>query len=1039
MLKRNLLFAFSILSQMLMAQNASIKVESRDILTYPYSDPDPIPILSEGRSEIYPYYAFDGYSLTGQMKKWNVIKLENDYIEVYVLPSDGGKVWGAIEKSTGREFIYWNDVAKYRNLSMRGPWTSGGIEFNFGLLGHTPSGCVPVDYKTVENADGSVSCIVGNIDLPSRTKWYVEINLQKDKAYFETKAMWNNPTPLPQSYYVWMTAAAAVTNDLEFFYTGNQEIGHGGEAGPWPVDSEGRDLSKYANNAFGSDRSAHTVGEYNDFMGGYYHKSEFGFGHWALYDEMPGHKLWLWSQARSGAIWEDLLTDTNGQYMEFQAGRLFNQYSPVSTLKSPITQVPFAPGFTDRWNEIWFPVKEIGGFVDVSPMGVLNVKPENGKLQIGINSLAFAQAQLTVKSQGKVIFTQDKNFKPTEVYKTSVPLSVNADYEVVVVGMDLMYNTSKRNLIKRPFVSTMPDNIITAASLYKDGMELKEVRKYDGAKELLKKCLQKDPFYIDAMAALTEIYYRSVQYDSALYYANNALQLDTYHPAANYFAGVTYLAQGNLIDALETLGWAARSPEFRSTAYALMATIQFQMDNKPLTEHYASLALDYNRNNFNALEVMAVLCRKSGDITKADKYIGTIISLDPLNHFADFERYLNHNSPENLLRFTSTITNEMPYQTFLELGMIYYGLGLKSDALLVLDKAPANPLISLWKAYLRDDPSLLNDVKEASAGFVFPYRTETLSALKWALLMNNHWKFKYYLALNYAAIQRVEDALKLFHDCGQEPDWAPFYLTRANLERTKDEKQELIDLQTAQKLAPDDWRTDNKLIEYYEAHQNSQMALTLSSEAYKKHKDNFILGTQYAIALLNNGQYASCIKALEAMHILPSEGTRQGKIIFEQACLFLSMDLIRNKKYGEAIKEIEKSKEWPENLGVGKPFQVDTRIQDYLRIFCLEKMNRPEETGILQKSIIDYTNQNYNSPSFSDILAIRILIKNGETEAVNILLKKMADSGNSANAVQQWVIASSKNDKAKLNELENQFMKNNYFLIMKKLDEVTIR
>ncbi len=42
---------------------------------------------------------------------------------------------------------------------------------------------------------------------------------------------------------------------------------------------------------------------------------------------------------------------------------------------------------------------------------------------------------------------------------------------------------------------------------------------------------------------------------------------------------------------------------------------------------------------------------------------------------------------ENYSRFTSTITNEMPYQTYLELCMIYYGYGFKNDALLVLDKA----------------------------------------------------------------------------------------------------------------------------------------------------------------------------------------------------------------------------------------------------------------------------------------------------------------------------------------------------------------
>ena len=118
-----------------------------------------------------------------------------------------------------------------------------------------------------------------------------------------------------------------------------------------------------------------------------------------------------------------------------------------------------------------------------------------------------------------------------------------------------------------------------------------------------------------------------------LYYANNALLLDTYHPAANFFAGITYHAQGNLTDALESLGWAARSPEYRSVAYAQMAAIQLQLDNKPLTEHYANLALDYNRYNFNALQVLAVLYRKSGETALADKIIQTLSTLDPAEPF----------------------------------------------------------------------------------------------------------------------------------------------------------------------------------------------------------------------------------------------------------------------------------------------------------------------------------------------------------------------------------------------------------------------
>ena len=143
----------------------------------------------------------DGYSLGGRLQSWKVITLKNDYIEVYVLPQAGGKVWGAIEKSTGKEFIYRNEVMKFRNIALQGPWTSGGIEFNFGFIGHTPSTATPVDYVKRVNDDGSVSCIVGNIDLPSRTQWRVEIRLPKDKAFFETNVTWYNPTPVPQSYY----------------------------------------------------------------------------------------------------------------------------------------------------------------------------------------------------------------------------------------------------------------------------------------------------------------------------------------------------------------------------------------------------------------------------------------------------------------------------------------------------------------------------------------------------------------------------------------------------------------------------------------------------------------------------------------------------------------------------------------------------------------------------------------------------------------------------------------------------------------------
>jgi len=180
-------------------------------------------------SPFYPYFVFDGYTDKGIAKDWKVVSLENEFISVKVLPEVGGKVWGATEKSTGLDFVYLNKVLKFRAIGIRGPWTSGGIEHNFGLdLGHAPWTSSPVDYLLKENTDGSVSCIVGGMDLASRTQWRVNIRLPADKACFETYSIWYNPNPLHDAYLSWENAGFKATDDLQFFFPGNHYIGHDG-------------------------------------------------------------------------------------------------------------------------------------------------------------------------------------------------------------------------------------------------------------------------------------------------------------------------------------------------------------------------------------------------------------------------------------------------------------------------------------------------------------------------------------------------------------------------------------------------------------------------------------------------------------------------------------------------------------------------------------------------------------------------------------------------------------------------------------------
>src|SRR5258706_9723725 len=216
--------------------------------TYDFGDPDPIARLGP----IYPYYRFDGYTDKPVNKEWKVVELENDYIKVMILPEIGGKIWAAIEKSTNQSFIYYNHVVKFRDVAMRGPWTSGGIEANYGIIGHTPNSTSPVDYLVKQKEDGSASCYIAWLDLLTGTNWCIEINLQPDKAFFTTHSTWYNNTATEQPYYNWMNVGIKTSGNLQFIYPGTRYIGHEGEYADWPVNkTNGKHIDFYDENDFG--------------------------------------------------------------------------------------------------------------------------------------------------------------------------------------------------------------------------------------------------------------------------------------------------------------------------------------------------------------------------------------------------------------------------------------------------------------------------------------------------------------------------------------------------------------------------------------------------------------------------------------------------------------------------------------------------------------------------------------------------------------------------------------------------------------------
>ena len=147
---------------------ATVREYKTTIRTYPLREPQSAAGL---RAHLSGPSASTGSTDRPVDREWTVVELENPYLRVRVIPAIGGKVWTAIEKSTGRAFIYDNHVVKFRDIAMRGPWTSGGLEPNYGIIGHTPNCATPVDYVTGVRADGTATVTVGTLDLLTRTAW----------------------------------------------------------------------------------------------------------------------------------------------------------------------------------------------------------------------------------------------------------------------------------------------------------------------------------------------------------------------------------------------------------------------------------------------------------------------------------------------------------------------------------------------------------------------------------------------------------------------------------------------------------------------------------------------------------------------------------------------------------------------------------------------------------------------------------------------------------------------------------------------------
>ena len=209
---------------------------------------------------------------------------------------------------------------------------------------------MPVDCTIEENADGSVTVWVSEMERMFHLKRHGRLHLRPGCAYLEIKGVLYNRTDVPQTFLWWANPAVAVNDHYQSVFPPDIHavFDHGKRAvSSFPIAtgtyykmdySAGVDISNYKNIKVPT--SYMGVNSRFDFEGGYENDTRAGMLHVASHHVSPGKKQWTWGNGDFGRAWDRNLTDEDGPYIELMAG-VYTENQPDFTWLQPYEEKSF--------------------------------------------------------------------------------------------------------------------------------------------------------------------------------------------------------------------------------------------------------------------------------------------------------------------------------------------------------------------------------------------------------------------------------------------------------------------------------------------------------------------------------------------------------------------------------------------------------------------------------------------------------------------------------------------------------------------------
>ncbi len=888
--------------------------------------------------------------------------MENDFLELSVLPEIGGRLFSAVDKTNDYDFFYHQHVIKPALIGMLGAWISGGVEW-CAFHHHRNTTFMPIDYTLAENSDGSKTIWFGETERRHRMKWLIGLTLYPDKSYMETTVKFFNRTAQPHSILYWANVSVHVNDEYQVIFPPSVQVAtyHSKiDFTHWPIargkyrghDYSDVDLSWWKNSPVSNSFFAWNLQE--DFMGGYDHGRQAGVVHVGDHHIVDCAKLWEWGTGASGRAWEKILTDEDGPYAEIMVGAFSDNQPDYSWIK---------PHEVKTFKQYWYPIRGIGGFKNANLNGAVNLElPSEDTAKFGFCTTSKrAAAQVVLSLREDIVFEKTVDIDPASPFTQCVsipPGTKETDLHAVLRSSDgetlIAYQPVDlppvEELPAEVEPPAKPEDIETIEELYLTGLRVEQIHNPTvDPLAYYREGVQRDPddsrcntmLGIDAnkrgLYAEAETYLKmAIRRVSAEY----TRPKDT---EAIYQLGVALRGQHRDDEAYDAFYRATWDQAFHTAAYYQLAEISAMRGDWEQALDHINRSLSTGALDTRGLGLKAGILRKLGLGEHAARIALAALKIDPLNFRAMNELQLAHvlqgdaaaaQSAEDL----ATKKMRGKVQAYLELAADYFAAGMWDEAIAVLRRpvdarmsvASSYPMIHYYLGYALRQQGAMDDAQAAfSVGasapseYAFPFRLEGLDVFQAALAANPQDARAYYYLGNllfdlqpdqaiayWEQSRALDDSLATVH---RNLGWA-YYRVKKDVERA------ISCYEKALACSGLDPRLFLELDNLYEfgnvAPEQRLAALEPNHDIVVQRQDSFL---REIMVLVLTGRYDRAIEYLENNSFHAQEGRSEIHDVYVDAHLLEGLRLLRADRAREALAHFTKANEYPENLSIGRP------------------------------------------------------------------------------------------------------------------------